>query len=766
MYSTLFLSLLLLLPLSELCEVKMWSLPPRNASCVEANDWSATLTRWQSLQSASNTTAHVLKAPTQLALQFAAALRSQGHPYVTMCSSCICSQACDVCSAHGSVSPHSNMAAALAIVRHLAIRRVTLFFDDVTSRGEWGLPDFLQQLAEDNVTAVSLYVDKASGDNLANVRKQMRSFVTRTDVLLRHFIAVLSESSLQVVIDEAMQAAPAGGLLSRRFFWIVAGPVSDSNRFLARLPHNSNLLRLQVPPPGPDQTPTAFSKGLAKCSPCTLSCRERIPAAILNQTEIVATLTRSSGSDNHITTWVRVGFFSNTTGLQRLDKIFPNTFVNFGGQTLVIAVGRYVGFLLPTGKTFQYKNKTCNEMEGALINMTYILADNLNFRPCFVFSPDGLTGNYNMKTAKATGLVGMAARREVHMITYTLTPSFSRGQVIDFSFPFMNDPTAIIIRRQTSAPELFRVLAPLHWDSWLALSGTMIVLGLFIAFVSNVSPLGGINLPIKGSVSDEKKVKHHVWNLFGSILEQGQEVFPFAVSARIPSVAYWMFSLVLINTYTANFFSFLTVPNNQLPVKSLEDLSRQTTITPLLRPASFVMDLLANTKDPVGTKINSMLPPNDALPKSHSEALKMVKDPASGNWAYMGDMSKMLVEEAKNCKLFAVLPVTFNNGGLLSFAWPKNSFYEDKMNFLMQQMVEKGFTRRLLDYWFRKSVGPRCSKLTNTSNAFSAFAFDQLRGPLIILAIFIVLALLGTIFEILKKALWKTGRSHIQNNST
>ncbi len=51
-----------------------------------------------------------------------------------------------------------------------------------------------------------------------------------------------------------------------------------------------------------------------------------------------------------------------------------------------------------------------------------------------------------------------------------------------------------------------------------------------------------------------------------------------AASTRALSVVWWMFTLVLIATYTANLAAFLSVEHMELPIRSADDLSRQTTI--------------------------------------------------------------------------------------------------------------------------------------------------------------------------------------------
>lgn len=58
----------------------------------------------------------------------------------------------------------------------------------------------------------------------------------------------------------------------------------------------------------------------------------------------------------------------------------------------------------------------------------------------------------------------------------------------------------------------------------------------------------------------------------------GLEFCPQASSTRVVSGAWWIFTLIIISTYTANLAAFLTVEHLILPIKSVEDLAKQTQI--------------------------------------------------------------------------------------------------------------------------------------------------------------------------------------------
>ena len=64
--------------------------------------------------------------------------------------------------------------------------------------------------------------------------------------------------------------------------------------------------------------------------------------------------------------------------------------------------------------------------------------------------------------------------------------------------------------------------------------------------------------------------------LFGLIsFSQGGGEAPRNLSGRLVAATWWLFSFIIIASYTANLAAFLTVSRLETPVESLEDLAKQ-----------------------------------------------------------------------------------------------------------------------------------------------------------------------------------------------
>ncbi len=68
------------------------------------------------------------------------------------------------------------------------------------------------------------------------------------------------------------------------------------------------------------------------------------------------------------------------------------------------------------------------------------------------------------------------------------------------------------------------------------------------------------------------------WFVVASLLQQGTDILPRAISTRMVAGMWWFFTLIMISSYTANLAAFLTVERMESPIQSAEDLSKQHSI--------------------------------------------------------------------------------------------------------------------------------------------------------------------------------------------
>ena len=166
----------------------------------------------------------------------------------------------------------------------------------------------------------------------------------------------------------------------------------------------------------------------------------------------------------------------------------------------------------------------------------------------------------------------------------SLTINFVREQVIDFTKPFMNLGISILFKRpREESPGLFSFLNPLAIEIWIYVIAAYFIVSLIMFVLARFSPYEWYNPhpcnPDHGVVENIFTLSNSFWFAVGTLMQQGSDINPRAVSTRIVGGIWWFFTLIIISSYTANLAAFLTVERMVSPIESAEDLSKQTRIS-------------------------------------------------------------------------------------------------------------------------------------------------------------------------------------------
>lgn len=164
-----------------------------------------------------------------------------------------------------------------------------------------------------------------------------------------------------------------------------------------------------------------------------------------------------------------------------------------------------------------------------------------------------------------------------------LTINYVREQVIDFTKPFLNLGISILFKvPRREKPGLFSFLNPLAVEIWLYVIGAYLIVSFTIFILARFSPYEWYNPhpcnPDTDEVENTFDLANSFWFTVGTLMQQGSDVNPRAVSTRIVGGTWWFFTLIIISSYTANLAAFLTVERMVSPIENVEDLAKQTDI--------------------------------------------------------------------------------------------------------------------------------------------------------------------------------------------
>ncbi|XP_023339113.1 glutamate receptor ionotropic, kainate 5 [Eurytemora carolleeae] len=79
-------------------------------------------------------------------------------------------------------------------------------------------------------------------------------------------------------------------------------------------------------------------------------------------------------------------------------------------------------------------------------------------------------------------------------------------------------------------------------------------------------------------IEQELYVNHCLWWAWATIMWMGCEVAPKAMSTRMMAGSWYLFTLVMVSSYTANLAASLTAENMVSPISTAKDLAHQTSI--------------------------------------------------------------------------------------------------------------------------------------------------------------------------------------------
>uniref|UniRef100_A0A1I8FMY9 PBPe domain-containing protein n=1 Tax=Macrostomum lignano TaxID=282301 RepID=A0A1I8FMY9_9PLAT len=242
------------------------------------------------------------------------------------------------------------------------------------------------------------------------------------------------------------------------------------------------------------------------------------------------------------------------------------------------------------------KNDSNNppQFDGFCIQMLNLIAQEAGFNFTVRLVEDGNYGTKNWQRQR--GQRGLERHdRGAHRQVAPLTITYERERVIDFTTPYMSLGLSILFKKPVKTkPHLFSFLSPLsptlqrqlkssilnrcgarYWRPTYSSASCFFV-------VAQLSPYEWYN-PNPCSTDTEQvenqfSMLNSLWFTVGSLMQQGSEIWPRALSTRLISGIWWFFTLIMISSYTANLAAFLTVERMHSPIESVEDLARQTKI--------------------------------------------------------------------------------------------------------------------------------------------------------------------------------------------
>ncbi|XP_075590538.1 glutamate receptor ionotropic, kainate 2 isoform X2 [Dermatophagoides farinae] len=381
------------------------------------------------------------------------------------------------------------------------------------------------------------------------------------------------------------------------------------------------------------------------------------------------------------------------------------------------------------------ETKIGNErFEGYIIDLVEELSKLLGFKYIFKLVDDGVYGTN--ENGEWNGLIGEVIKKKADIAVVDLTITSKRAEAVDFTLPFMNTGISILFKKPTTkVTTLFSFLSPLSSTVWCYVLAAYVGVSTVLFFVGRMSPYEWENPnPCRendGVLENNFSQLNSFFFTIGSLMQQGSDLAPKAMSTRTIAGLWYFFTLIMISSYTANLAAFLTVEKVIYPIKDAEDLSKQTTIEyGCLNSGSTKAFFRESNLSTFKRMYEFMKSRPHVFMAKNEDGRKRVE---RGNYAYLMESASIEYIIERNCNLTQI-------GGLLDtkgygIATRKRSKYRNLLSEAILKLQESGRLLELKEKWWKqKKGGGQCiDDAKKSSSSVTALKMDNVGGVFVVL---------------------------------
>jgi len=429
----------------------------------------------------------------------------------------------------------------------------------------------------------------------------------------------------------------------------------------------------------------------------------------------------------------------------------------------------------PEGTTIEAKNRmSFNERyEGFCMDVIYELAKEVRFKYEFHMVPDGSYGSPKDKsnpTGAWNGMIGELRTRQADLAIVDLTITSIRQSAADFTMPFMNTGVGILYKKlKPEPPSIWSFMLPFSNEVWLYTTTTYLGVSILLFLMARLTPYEWENPHPCEEDSPQREntltIKNALWFGTGSFLCQGCDILPKAKSTRIIAISWWLFTLIMISSYTANLAAFLTASAMQSSIHNADDLVKQTKVKYGTYCCGSTAAFFRGSTIPTYTKINAFMESAKPSvftkpPDANRKGLERVQK-EEGGYAFFMEAAAIEYHVERKCDLTQL-------GGLLDskgygIALPPGSPYTRAMTDGVLRLQEKGKLAELKTKWWKKErMGNNKDGCPDDKPPSAKLGIMNLGGVFIVLVGGMIMACFVACCEFI----WKRRRSAVDENES
>ncbi|XP_029362418.1 glutamate receptor U1-like [Echeneis naucrates] len=394
---------------------------------------------------------------------------------------------------------------------------------------------------------------------------------------------------------------------------------------------------------------------------------------------------------------------------------------------------------ITTIKEDPYTMSRGSELEGYCIDLMSELSKKLGFLYKIHLVKDNRYGAMD-SSGNWNGMIGEITRGEADLAVAPLTVTAVREQFVDMTTPFIQTGIGFILRKDLASEDCtFSLLSPFSTNMWVSILIAFFLTGLCIFLVGRISPTEWVN---PNTEEHHFTLLHSFWYITGALTLQGAGPHPKALSGRLLSAIWWLFSILLLACYFGNFKAMLQSNSKHISIKTFEDLVNQDVIEYGAVNGGSTMKFFKHSNNQVYRRIYQHIERKKSQVSNMEEGIRRAQE---GNFAFIGEAVSLDLAVARYCKLTRSQEVIAMRA--YSIAAPLGSPLVKNLTVAILQLSESGELTYLRDKWWASS----CTGLEGEGTS-EALQPHDLRGLFLLLGLGLGIALLLALLELVYKA--------------
>ncbi|XP_017566057.1 glutamate receptor ionotropic, delta-1 isoform X1 [Pygocentrus nattereri] len=391
--------------------------------------------------------------------------------------------------------------------------------------------------------------------------------------------------------------------------------------------------------------------------------------------------------------------------------------------------------------------------KGFSIDVLDALAKILGFKYDIYQVADSKYGS-QLPNGSWNGMIGELINKRADLAVSAITITPERENVVDFSKRYLDYSVGILMRKPEEKINIFSLFAPFDLAVWACIAAAIPVVGVLIFLLTRMQSLRSQNPPGPHQPPSMSSSLHSaIWIVYGAFMQQGGDSVVGSVALRIVMGSWWLFTLIVCSSYTANLAAYLTVSRMDNTIRTFQDLARQMDLDYGTVRDSAVYDYFRAKgtnpleQDSTYAELWRTISKNNGQDYSVSSPSEGIRKAKKGPYAFLWDMA--VVEYAALTDDDCTVTVSGNSMSSKGYgiAMQHGSPYRDLFSQKILELQEKGDLDVLKQKWWPRSGRCDLSGHWGSQPDGRSLKLHSFAGVFCILAAGLVLACLVAALE-------------------